>query len=177
MTTSPDSAPDAGSTSSTRTPSLTSTPPVAVDWRRQGIRVVHADERSGDTPETLGMNREVAISGSRTGSRVLWAGTNRIQGGAETGPHHHGELESIIYIVYGNALMRWGDRLQYITSAGPGDFIHVPAWLPHQELNASDTEELHCVLVRSGPEEVVVNLELDPAQDPEWVNGSGRDGD
>jgi len=149
---------------------LAQTPPGnSTDWRTNGIRVVRAPQRSCDTPETLGMNREVAISGSRTGSRSLWAGTNRIEGGSQTGPHHHGDLESIIFVVYGNALMRWGDRLEFITKAGPGDFLQVPAWLPHQELNASETEELHCVLVRSAPEEVVVNLQLEAADDPEWI--------
>ena len=139
------------------------------NWRDGGIRVVRVSDRSSDTPETAGMNRQVAISGCRTGSRRLWAGTNRIEGGAQTGPHHHGELDSIIYVVHGRALMRWGDRLEFITEAGPGDFLYVPAWLPHQELNASDHEELHCVLVRSGPEEVVVNLEVDAVADPEWI--------
>jgi uncharacterized RmlC-like cupin family protein/SAM-dependent methyltransferase len=140
-----------------------------MDWRSHGIRVVRAAERSSDTPDTLGMNREVAISGSRIGSSKLWAGTNRIEPGAQTGPHHHGELQSVIYVVRGDALMRWGDHLEWITKAGPGDFLHVPPRVPHQELNASDSEELHCVLVRSGPEEVVVNLELEPVAEPEWV--------
>jgi uncharacterized RmlC-like cupin family protein len=139
------------------------------DWRTHGIRVVHADQRSCDTPETLGMNREVAVSGSRTQSSALWAGTNRIKRGAATGPHHHGPLESIIYIVRGYALMRWGNRLEWITKAGPGDFLLVPPYLPHQELNASTTEELHCVLVRSGTEEIVVNLNLEPVIEPEWI--------
>ncbi|MFT8245939.1 cupin domain-containing protein [Roseomonas sp. BN140053] len=138
-------------------------------WRDHGIRVVPAAGRSGDTPETRGMNRQVAISGSRTGSSALWAGTNLIRPGEATGPHHHGALESIIYVVRGQALMRWGERLEWITRAGPGDFLLVPPWVPHQELNASDTEELHCVLVRSGPEEVVVNLEIDPVPEPEWI--------
>jgi uncharacterized RmlC-like cupin family protein len=142
----------------------------AVDWRTRGIVVVHATERSCDTPETMGMNREVAISGSRTGSSHLWAGTNRIEPGASTGPHHHGALESIIYVVRGHALMRWGNRLEFIAKAGPGDFLMVPPYVPHQELNASTTEELHCVLVRSATEEVVVNLDdLDIVAEPEWV--------
>lgn len=142
----------------------------AKNWRREGIRVIHADQKSCDTPETLGMNREVAISGSRTGSSHLWAGTNRIEPGASTGPHHHGSLESIIYIVRGEALMRWGDRLEWITKASAGDFLLVPPYVPHQELNASATEELHCVLVRSQPEEVVVNLDdLDITDTPEWI--------
>ncbi len=84
----------------------------ATDWRTKGIRVVTSSQKSGDTPETLGMNREVAISASRTGSSHLWAGTNRIEPGASTGPHHHGALESIIYVVRENALMRWANRLE-----------------------------------------------------------------
>jgi uncharacterized RmlC-like cupin family protein len=142
----------------------------ATDWRTRGIRVVKAAEKSCDTPETLGMNREVAISGSRSGSSHLWAGTNRIEPGSSTGPHHHGALESIIYVVRGNALMRWGNRLEFITKAGPGDFLLVPPYVPHQEMNASATEELHCVLVRSATEEVVINLrDLDIVEEPEWV--------
>lgn len=142
----------------------------AIDWRTRGIRVVHANEKSCDTPETQGMNREVAISGTRSGSAHLWAGTNRIEPGAKTGPHHHGALESIIYVVRGEALMRWGNRLEYITKAGPGDFLLVPPYVPHQEMNASATEELHCVLVRSATEEIVINLDdLDIVDEPEWV--------
>ncbi len=138
-------------------------------WRENGIRRVLSAERSGDTPETEGMGRLVAISGRKTSSSHLWAGTNLIKPGAKTGPHHHGELESIIYIVRGHALMRWGNRLEFITKAGPGDFFQVPPYVPHQELNASDTEELHCVLVRSGTEEVVVNIDVDAVAEPEWV--------
>ncbi|WP_207537882.1 cupin domain-containing protein [Sabulicella rubraurantiaca] len=142
-----------------------------VDWRSKGIRRVKSAEKSCDTPETLGMNREVAISGSRTGSTALWAGTNRIRPNSRTGAHHHGALESVIYIISGTAHMRWGDRLEFITEAKAGDFFLVPPYVPHQEINASATEELHCALVRSGIEEVVVNLpDLEPVAEPEWVD-------
>ena len=76
----------------------------------------------------------------------------------------------MIFVIRGEALMRWGERLEYITKAGPGDFLLVPPWMPHQELNASTTEVLHCALVRSGTEEVVVNLDLDPVAEPEWID-------
>lgn len=143
--------------------------PKTTDWRTHGIRVVRREAKSSDTPETKGMNRMVAISGSRTGSDALWAGTNLIKPGSQTGPHHHGALESIIYVVRGEAHMRWGDRLEWITKAGPGDFLQVPAWVPHQEINAG-AEDLHCVLVRSGKEEVVVNIEVDAVDEPQWVS-------
>ncbi len=33
--------------------------------------------------------------------------------------------------------MRWGEQLEYVAEAGPGDFIYVPPYVPHQEINAS----------------------------------------
>ena len=94
------------------------------------------------------------------GAEKLWAGTVVIHPKAKTGAHHHGPVESVIYVVSGRARMRWGDRLEFVAEAGPGDFIYVPPYLPHQEINASDEAPLSCVLVRSGQEPVVVNLDL-----------------
>jgi uncharacterized RmlC-like cupin family protein len=145
-------------------------PSGATDWKTNGVKVVKAAAQGRDTPDTKGMNRQVAISGGRNGSQALWAGTNHIKPGVITGAHHHGHLESVIYIISGHAIMRWGDRLEFIAKAGPGDFLLVPAWMPHQELNASQTEDLHCALVRSGTEELVVNLDLDPVENPEWIS-------
>ena len=65
--------------------------------------------------------------------------------------------------------MRWGERLEFVAEAGPGDFIYVPAYVPHQEINASPDEVLECVLVRSDGEAVVVNLDIEPAEKPEKV--------
>ena len=93
---------------------------------------------------------------------------------AKTGVHHHGELESVIYVVRGKARMRWGERLEYVAEAGPGDFIYVPPFVPHQEINANPDEPLECVLVRSDNEAVVVNItDVDPVEAPEevyWVD-------
>jgi uncharacterized RmlC-like cupin family protein len=92
-----------------------------------------------------------------------------IQPNAKTGAHHHGELESVIYVVRGKARMRWGERLEFTAEAGPGDFIYVPPFVPHQEINASPSEPLECVLVRSDNEAVVVNLDIEPVEKPEQV--------
>src|SRR5687767_15666216 len=119
------------------------------------------------------MHRAAAITAA-AGAAKLWAGTVTIHPGARTGAHHHGELESVIYVVRGRARMRWGERLEYVAEAGPGDFIFVPPFVPHQEINASRDEPLECVLVRSDNEAVVVNLDgIDPVEDPEevyWVD-------
>ena len=105
----------------------------------------------------------------RAGAEKLWAGTVSIHPNAKTGAHHHGEVESIIYVVKGRARMRWGDHLEFVAEAGPGDFIYVPPYVPHQEINADPTEPLECVLVRSGQIPVVVNLDIEPAEKPEEV--------
>jgi uncharacterized RmlC-like cupin family protein len=139
------------------------------DWRTGGVRVVPADALDTNTPQTPGMHRAVAISGTRVGAQGLWAGTVSILPGARTGAHHHGTLESVIYVVSGRARMRWGERLEFTAEAGPGAFIFVPPFVPHQEINALDDEPLQCVLARSGQEAIVVNLDLDFVADPEHV--------
>ena len=143
-------------------------------WRLDGVRVVRSSELDINTAQTPGMNRAAAITHARAGAEKLWAGTVVIHPKAKTGAHHHGPVESVIYVVSGSARMRWGDRLEFVAEAGPGDFIYVPPFVPHQEINASDEVPLSCVLVRSGQEPVVVNLDL-PGVEPnpetiEWVD-------
>ena len=139
------------------------------DWRTHGVRIVKGTELDINTPQTPGMNRAAAITYARAGAQKLWAGTVTIHPNAKTGAHHHGEVESVIYVVKGRARMRWGEHLEYVAEAGPGDFIYVPPYVPHQEINASRDEELECVLVRSGQEPVVVNLDITPVEPPEQV--------
>ena len=139
------------------------------DWKYGGVRVVRAGELDPNTPQTPGMSRAAAIDFARAGARKLWAGTVTIQPNAKTGAHHHGELESIIYVNKGRARMRWGNHLEYTAEAGPGDFIYVAPYVPHQEINASPDAPLECVLVRSGQEPVVVDLEIATVEPPEEV--------
>src|SRR5438552_11281132 len=138
-------------------------------WREHGVRIVTSDALDLNTPQTPGMTRAAAIDHARTGASKLWAGTVSIHANAKTGAHHHGPLESVIYVVRGRARMRWGEKLEYTAEAGPGDFIYVPPYVPHQEINASRDQPLDCVVVRSGQEPVVVNLDIAPAEPPEEV--------
>jgi len=139
------------------------------DWRSHGVRVVKGTELDINTAQTPGMNRAAAITYARAGAQKLWAGTVTIHPNAKTGAHHHGEVESVIYVVRGKARMRWGEKLEYMAEAGPGDFIYVPPYVPHQEINANPNEPLDCVLVRSGQEPVVVNLDIPVVETPEEV--------
>ena len=153
--------------------------PQPVDWKTQGVRVIPANALDVNTAQTPGMNRAAAITLARVGAQKIWAGTVSIHPNAKTGAHHHGALESVIYVVKGRARMRWGEHLQYTAEAGPGDFIYVPPYVPHQEINASTEETLECVLVRSDNEAVVVNLDIEPVEKPEsvpWIDPIHKQG-
>src|SRR5687767_1982725 len=143
------------------------------DWRNHGVKIIRCDQLDTNTPQTPGMTRAAAITHARAGANKLWAGSVEIHANAKTGPHHHGELESVIYIVSGRARMRWGEGLEFVAEAGPGDFIFVPPYVPHQEINASRDETLECVVIRSGQEPIVVNLDIEPVEKPEnvpWID-------
>jgi uncharacterized RmlC-like cupin family protein len=135
------------------------------DWKRHGLRIIRSGELDANTPQTGGMTRAEAISHARVGAQKLWAGTVVVHPNAKTGPHHHGELETVIYVVRGRARFRWGDQLEFVDEAGPGDFVYVPPYVPHQELNARADIPVEAVIVRSGQEPIVVNLDI-PSPEP-----------
>jgi uncharacterized RmlC-like cupin family protein len=147
-------------------------------WKHDGVRVIPGDQLDPNVPSTPGMDRKAAINFARAGAQKLWAGTVTIKPDAKTGAHHHGHLESIIYVVRGKARMRWGEKLQFTAEANPGDFIFIPPYVPHQEINASPDQILECVLVRSDGQAVAINLDIEPVEKPEtvlWVDPIHRD--
>src|ERR1700753_3279234 len=127
-----------------------------IDWREHGVKVIPGNSLDSNTAQTPGMDRAAAINFARVGAQKIWAGTVTIHANAKTGAHHHGSLESVIYVLKGRG-------------AVAGDFIFVPPYVPHQEINASTDEALECVLVRSENEAVVVNLDIEPVERPEEV--------
>lgn len=154
-------------------------PPASSPWKRDGVQVVTSEQLDPSTAQTPGMDRKAAINFARNGAQRLWAGTVHIHANAKTGAHHHGALESVIYVVKGRARMRWGDELEFTAEAGPGDFIYIPPWVPHQEINASRDEMLECVLCRSDGEAVAVNVDIVPVEAPEtvrWIDPTHPDG-
>ncbi len=130
------------------------------DWKEHGVKIVRAGELDPNTPQTPGMTRAAAITHAKTGASKLWAGTVVVAPAARSGAHHHGELETVLYIVKGQARFRWGDHLEYVADAFPGDFIYVPPYVPHQEMNALPDQPVEAVVVRSGQEPIVINLDI-----------------
>ena len=157
-----------------------------MDWKKHGVRIVHAGELDMNTPQTSGMTRAAAITHARTVAEKLWAGTMVVQPDAKTGPHHHGELETVLYVVKGRVRMRWGDHLELSEEAGAGDFIYVPPYVPHQEINGSPNEICEAIVVRSGQKPVVINLDVEtpepasaghpgmPFHPGSWSRSAGR---
>jgi uncharacterized RmlC-like cupin family protein len=124
------------------------------------VRVVHPHERDAGTAQTPGMSRAEGCGGSTVGAAGLWVGHVTMEQGVRSGPHHHGPLESAIYVISGRARLRYGEHLEHVVEAQAGDFIFVPPELVHQEINASDAEPVVMIVSRSGGENVVVNVEL-----------------
>ena len=150
----------------------------AEKWKHDGVRVIPGDQLDPNTAQTPGMDRKAAINFARVGAQKIWAGIVTVKPNAKTGAHHHGELESVIYVVKGRARMRWGERLEFVAEANPGDFIFVPPYVPHQEINASADAPLECVVIRSDNEAVVVNLDIEQAEKPEevrWIDPIHRE--
>jgi len=123
-----------------------------------GISVVRAEALQPAARQTPGSMRFAAIPGATGIASGLWAGTFRVEPGAKTGIHHHGAQETVVYVLAGASVVRWGERGEHQVTVRAGDFLHVPAWVVHQEINPSATEPFDWVVVRSSPEPVVVNL-------------------
>jgi uncharacterized RmlC-like cupin family protein len=110
------------------------------------------------------MDRAAGVAGSTSGAKNLWMGYVTLAPGLESGVHHHGTNESGIYIISGQARFRFGENLQETVEAGPGDFIHVPPHVVHQEINVSQTDPVEMIVARDSQEGIVVNVEADPHQ-------------
>ncbi|HLI06744.1 MAG TPA: cupin domain-containing protein [Ktedonobacteraceae bacterium] len=125
----------------------------------QQVRVIKPHQFDANTAQTPGMQRVAAVSRQLAGSQGLWAGITVVAPNVASGIHHHGETETIIYVVSGRAKMRWGDGMRFEQDVEPGDFIYVPPFVPHQEINPSPDTPSRWVIVRNSQEPVVVNLE------------------
>jgi uncharacterized RmlC-like cupin family protein len=136
-----------------------------MDMSEQSERSVHVarrDQLTDDTAQTSGLLRRVAFDSRNPDAAVLSAFLTTVLPGAATGAHHHGDQETILYVVEGIARYRWGQHLEHVVEAGPGDFVFIPAHTVHQEINASTDRPTVWAVTRSGTDPIVVNLpELD----------------
>jgi uncharacterized RmlC-like cupin family protein len=124
----------------------------------QSIRVVHPEQFDSYTAQTPGSKRTAAIHPAADISSPMWGGLFLVEPGARTGIHHHGEQHTIAYVLSGSSYVRWGEQGEFDATLQAGDFLYVPAWLPHQEINPSKDLPFQWIVVRSTSEPIVVNL-------------------
>src|ERR1700733_3058543 len=145
----------------------------AAHWRTDGVRVIRPGEFVSTIEQTPGLHRRAAVTTENAGAREIWAGTFTVEAQAKTGAHHHGDLETVIYVLNGVARLRWGERLAFEAEGAAGDLIYVPPYVPHQEINPSPDLQLQCVLARSGQTGLVFNLEIEGVETPglvRWID-------
>lgn len=95
----------------------------------------------------------VGISGETVGSTGLSMHIVVIPPGAKAEPHIHVGYETGIYVLAGRVLTRWGTRLENEVISETGDFLFVPAGVPHEAVNLSATEAARAVVARNDPAE------------------------
>jgi uncharacterized RmlC-like cupin family protein len=125
------------------------------------ISVVHPNQFSAGTSQTPGSQRLAAVSSELGIHSALWGGTFLVEPGAQTGIHHHGPQETVAYVLDGESFIQWGAKGEHSLTARAGDFLHVPAWLVHREINRSKDAPFRWVVIRSSSEPIVVNLPAD----------------
>jgi uncharacterized RmlC-like cupin family protein len=130
----------------------------AVADRAVGVRVVKPLQFDDHTPQTEGMRRLAAVSNALVGSEALWAGVMLAEPDSASSVHHHGHLETVVYVLAGQSKVRWGSRLEHEADLEAGDFLFIPPYMPHQEINPSREQPTQWVVVRSGQEAIVVHL-------------------
>ncbi|NNM71614.1 cupin domain-containing protein [Enterovirga aerilata] len=107
-----------------------------------------------------------AISGGSVGAKALHMQVLRLPPNEIGKAHKHESHETAIYIVSGRSAVWFGERLDHHAAASAGEFVYIPAGLPHLPYNPSPTEECVAVIARTDPNEqesVVLLPELDGA--------------
>jgi uncharacterized RmlC-like cupin family protein len=95
----------------------------------------------------------VGISEKTAGSTGLCMHMVIIPPGGAAQPHIHKECETALYVIKGRAKTLYGEGLSQSVINEAGDFIFIPANVPHQPINISDTEEVVAIVARNDPNE------------------------
>jgi len=106
----------------------------------------------------------VGISGRTAGSTGLCLHMVVIPPGGAALPHIHNGYETALYVIKGRAKTFYGEGLSESVINEAGDFIFIPANLPHQPVNISGTEEVIAIVARNDPneQESVIPYEIVP---------------
>lgn len=123
-----------------------------MERQQDPVRLVRSAERTPG-PMTPGMDRQQAFA-----TEGMWSGFVRTEPGMVSGWHHHGEHESVIYILTGALRMEFGADGSQTLEAGRGDFLYVPKGVVHRESNPS-ADPADIIVVRAGTGESTFNVD------------------
>jgi uncharacterized RmlC-like cupin family protein len=73
--------------------------------------------------------------------------------GAVANAHYHLDFETAIFIVEGQVETCYGFDLDRHVVNGPGDFLSIPPFVPHQPRNTSTTHTARAIVCRNDPHE------------------------
>lgn len=111
-----------------------------------------------------GLSYAAAVSAETVGSSHIHMQLVTIPPGAQAKAHRHEAHETALYVLSGISGMWYGDDLEQHLEAGAGDFVYIPAGVPHLPYNPSTTEPCTAVISRTDPNEqesVILMPELD----------------
>ena len=99
-----------------------------------------------------GLSYFSGISAETAGSEKLCMHIVTIPPGASARPHYHEAHESAVFMLEGTSEMRHGPHLEQVMTIKAGDFVYIPAGVPHQPYNPTD-KPVRAVLARTDPNE------------------------
>jgi uncharacterized RmlC-like cupin family protein len=100
-----------------------------------------------------GLDYFAGVSAETAGSQKLCMHMVTIPPLARARPHLHESHESAVFVLSGEAGMWYGEGLKEHMWLHPGDFLYIPANMPHLPYNASDSEPCVGILARTDPNE------------------------
>jgi uncharacterized RmlC-like cupin family protein len=122
------------------------------------IKLIRGKDLTSNTSQTTGTFRVTGV-GKPIGASQIWMGRVKNRPGEWSEAHHHGDAETAGFLYAGRARIYFGEDYREYIDLEPGDFVHVPANVPHIEGNISETEPMEWVTART-PDNIVVNLGL-----------------
>ncbi len=99
-----------------------------------------------------GLDYFAGISAESTGANAICMHLLDMPPGASAKPHYHEAHETAIFVLEGAAEMRHGPKLEHLMEMHAGDFVYIPAGIPHQPYNPTD-EPVRAVIARTDPNE------------------------
>jgi len=112
---------------------------------RDGLRIVRTAPRQADIIASTGVESEMLLQSQRLFLK------REIVAPLASGIRHLHTTSSIIIMLNGRVRVNYGFDFEHVEYAGPGDFILIPAMMPHQPVNESDSEPMICLVVRDSP--------------------------